>query len=167
MKSKERWGWVVFLAALTMVSAGWAQEFTEQSEYDMALKNLQMQMNMMQRCIHDPADQRSEEVVMAAPSLVGTWKGSAPKITSAAVCSSDVVTLVITKQCNNLLKGTAKVGAYTAIAVLGRYYTSAGIGNIMLTGHAQTPMQYITLYGSYSSTPSPRFNITDLGYALD
>ena len=148
-----------------MVSAGWAQEFPEKPEYDMTLKNMQMQMNMMHRCGHDSADQLSEELVMAAPSLVGTWKGSAPKITSTGVCSSDLVILVISKQCGNLVKGTAKVGAYAAITVLGRYYTSAGIGYIMLTGHVLTPiMQSITLFGSYSATPTPRFNITEFLY---
>jgi len=167
MKMKKSWGWLVFLAALVGVSAGWAQEFPGKLRYDMALKNMQMQMNMMQLFGHDSVDQLSEEWVMA-PSLLGTWKGSAPWINLSGVCSSYTVTLTIAKQCpnfTNLFKGIVKVGTFANIPVLGRYYLVGTTGYILLWGQVTSfPAQIITLVGSYSATTPPKIKVIEFYY---
>lgn len=81
----------------------------------------------------------------AAPSVLGTWKGSAPKITSAAVCSTTAVTLSVTKQCGNLFAGKATItGSTVAIPFVGR-----------LIYDSKTAIYSITIEGGYQMTTSP------------
>jgi hypothetical protein len=98
----------------------------------------------------------------AAPDLVGTWTGTAPVITLSG-CSTEAISVSISKQCTNLISGTVPIGGYS-IPVVGKY--SPDIGAVSLSGTMQnftTPPYYsfsVTISGTYVPGTPPRISVS-------
>jgi hypothetical protein len=91
---------------------------------------------------------------MAAPNLVGTWKGTAPVISTAG-CSNESITLIISAQCTNLFSGTIQEGD-RSVPVVGRLYNDNTL-TIMgeLINYTPTTLDIISLSGVYvASNPT-------------
>lgn len=105
------------------------------------------------------------------PSVLGTWKGSAPKITSAAVCSTTAVTLSVTKQCGNLFAGKATItGSTVAIPFVGRliYDAKTATYSVVVNGLYINTSTYLivqfALTGTYSATTPPKVIVPEFDF---
>jgi hypothetical protein len=87
-------------------------------------------------------------VCQAAPSLVGTWQGSAPGIVGTS-CFNKTVTLTIIQQCGNLFRGHVTIGQ-TTIDVVGRLQ---GGTSISVNGYTADRTRYFALSGNYVAGP--------------
>jgi hypothetical protein len=99
---------------------------------------------------------------MAAPDLVGTWTGTAPVITLSG-CSTEAISVNISKQCTNLISGTVPIASYS-IPVVGKYYPESG--TVSLSGTLQnftTPPYYsfsVSISGIYMAGTSPSISVS-------
>jgi hypothetical protein len=99
----------------------------------------------------------------AAPNLLGTWKGTAPKITLSG-CSSDTFVVTITTQCTNLFSGTVAIGD-TPVPVVGRFFPNENV--LTLQGEYMSP-QYdfivVSLNGVYVAGNPPSITVDTTSY---
>ncbi|MCG2773558.1 MAG: hypothetical protein L6277_15920 [Desulfobacterales bacterium] len=93
---------------------------------------------------------------------MGTWTGTAPVITLTG-CSTEAISVSISKQCTNLISGTVPIAGYS-IPVVGKYYPD--IGTVSLSGtlhNFTTPPYYsfsITLSGIYIPGTPPSISVS-------
>ena len=99
---------------------------------------------------------------VAAPNLVGTWSGTAPAITVTG-CSTEAISVSISRQCMNLISGTVPIAGYS-IPLVGKY--DPDIGAVYLSGTLQnttTPPYYmfsVSLSGVYVAGTTPSISVT-------
>jgi hypothetical protein len=96
-------------------------------------------------------------VCQAAPSLVGTWQGTAPGIVGTS-CFNKTVTLTVVQQCGNLFRGHATIGQ-TTIDVVGRLQ---GTTSISISGNTADHKRYFSISGNFVSGSPPGINVTYL-----
>jgi hypothetical protein len=100
----------------------------------------------------------------AAPSLIGNWSATVPKITLSG-CSNESISLTITAQCTNLFSGSMLIGA-TSINVVGKY--SPADNTLQVQGEYQNPSTYavymVTLVGTYVAGTPPSVSVSSFSY---
>jgi hypothetical protein len=89
-------------------------------------------------------------VCQAAPSLLGTWQGTAPGIVGTS-CFNKTVTLTIVQQCGNLFRGHATIDQ-TTLDVVGRLQGSTSIS---VNGNTADRTRYFTISGNFVPGPPP------------
>jgi hypothetical protein len=103
------------------------------------------------------------------PNFVGTWKGTAPKISATTGLGSEAVTLVIVGQSGNLVRGNVTIMG-TNINCVGKisYYSDGTTSNyhISIRGYKLTEAGYknINLFGTYFTGPAPGIKDISMNY---
>jgi hypothetical protein len=93
---------------------------------------------------------------LAAPNLLGTWTGMAPKI-SLSGCSNESISLTIGTQCTNLFTGNVIVGTST-VPMVGKIDPNGN--SVQINGSIQgINYEYVNIYGSYVAGTTPTINV--------
>ena len=125
-----------------------AQDIPGQAAVDKSMQLFQLQIAELLNVRSQTSTAPHRDMSKVTPNLVGNWQGNAPKATTAGVCSTDTVLVIIAKQCGNLMNGSVKVDTDTAIQVVGGYYK----GRVILYGYSSSnyDVKYVMLMGKYT-----------------
>jgi hypothetical protein len=95
----------------------------------------------------------------AAPSLVGTWQGSAPR----SGCFNEKITIIITRQCGNLFQGRAN-RSWSNLSFPTVYFVGS-IKNgttINIHGYTSGAASQIMIMGDYQAGSPAKINVSYL-----
>jgi hypothetical protein len=104
------------------------------------------------------------------PNFVGTWKGTAPKISATTGLGSEAVTLVIVGQSGNLVRGNVTIMGTNLNCVGNIYHYLSGttdIYHISIHGYKfmEAGGKSFFLYGTYFNSPTPGFKDINMYYS--